>query len=101
MTPLIVPVATTAATTARAFAAAAPAVATAAPLLLRRPLASPAAAWAALRPASSALRMMSSSPDQSLFSLGELNHVAIAVPDLEKASAYYRDVLRADVSEPH
>ncbi|KAJ1553984.1 hypothetical protein HK405_006337, partial [Cladochytrium tenue] len=33
--------------------------------------------------------------------LGELNHVAIAVPDLEKASAYYRDVLRADVSEPH
>ncbi|XP_062499908.1 methylmalonyl-CoA epimerase, mitochondrial-like [Corticium candelabrum] len=31
--------------------------------------------------------------------LGRLNHVAIAVPDLEKASALYRDVLGADVSQ--
>ncbi|KAG7275088.1 hypothetical protein CRUP_004854 [Coryphaenoides rupestris] len=34
-----------------------------------------------------------------LWSLGRLNHVAIAVPDLEKATALYRDVLGARVSE--
>lgn len=32
--------------------------------------------------------------------IGNLNHVAIAVPDLEAASARYRDVLGAKVSEP-
>jgi methylmalonyl-CoA/ethylmalonyl-CoA epimerase len=32
--------------------------------------------------------------------LGRLNHVALAVPDLASASAYYRDVLGADVSDP-
>ena len=32
--------------------------------------------------------------------LGRLNHVAIAVPDLEAASAIYRDTLGADVSAP-
>ena len=32
--------------------------------------------------------------------IGRLNHVAIAVPDLEAASAMYRDVLGADVSAP-
>ena len=32
--------------------------------------------------------------------LGRLNHVAIAVPDLQKAMAMYRDVLGAKVSEP-
>ncbi len=31
--------------------------------------------------------------------LGRLNHVAIAVPDLEAARAHYRDVLGAEVSE--
>ena len=31
--------------------------------------------------------------------MGKLNHVAIAVPDLDKASAMYRDILGADVSE--
>uniref|UniRef100_A0A8C1Y0A8 Methylmalonyl-CoA epimerase, mitochondrial n=1 Tax=Cyprinus carpio TaxID=7962 RepID=A0A8C1Y0A8_CYPCA len=35
---------------------------------------------------------------QSLWKLGRLNHVAIAVPDLEKATALYRDVLGARVS---
>ncbi|KAI2662658.1 Methylmalonyl-CoA epimerase, mitochondrial [Labeo rohita] len=35
---------------------------------------------------------------QSLWKLGRLNHVAIAVPDLEKATALYRDVLGAQVS---
>ena len=32
--------------------------------------------------------------------IGKLNHVAIAVPDLEAASALYRDTLGADVSAP-
>ena len=31
--------------------------------------------------------------------IGRLNHVAIAVPDLEQAVAQYRDVLGATVSE--
>ena len=34
-----------------------------------------------------------------LWSLGRLNHVAIAVPDLEAATSMYRDVLGATVSE--
>jgi len=32
--------------------------------------------------------------------IGKLNHVAIATPDLEKATAIYRDVLGAKVSAP-
>ncbi|GEO82147.1 methylmalonyl-CoA epimerase [Pararhodospirillum oryzae] len=32
--------------------------------------------------------------------IGRLNHVAIAVPDLEAATATYRDTLGATVSEP-
>ena len=32
--------------------------------------------------------------------IGKLNHVAIAVPDLEKAAATYRDTLGAKVSAP-
>jgi methylmalonyl-CoA/ethylmalonyl-CoA epimerase len=32
--------------------------------------------------------------------LGRLNHIAIAVPDLEAASATYRDTLGAAVSQP-
>jgi methylmalonyl-CoA/ethylmalonyl-CoA epimerase len=32
--------------------------------------------------------------------IGKLNHVAIAVPDLAAASALYRNVLGANVSEP-
>lgn len=32
--------------------------------------------------------------------IGKLNHVAIAVPDLHKAAAQYRDVLGASVSAP-
>ena len=32
--------------------------------------------------------------------IGRLNHVAIAVPDLESASAMYKQTLGADVSEP-
>lgn len=33
--------------------------------------------------------------------IGRLNHVAIAVPDLERAIVQYRDVLGASVSAPH
>lgn len=32
--------------------------------------------------------------------IGRLNHVAIAVSNLEEASSLYRDILGADVSEP-
>ncbi|KAM4678398.1 methylmalonyl-CoA epimerase, mitochondrial isoform 2-T2 [Discoglossus pictus] len=35
----------------------------------------------------------------SLWKLGRLNHVAIAVPDLEKARSLYQNVLGAKVSE--
>ena len=37
-------------------------------------------------------------PSPKDWSLGRLNHVAIAVPDLDKAAALYRDVLGAKVS---
>lgn len=33
--------------------------------------------------------------------IGRLNHVAIAVPDLTSATALYRDIMGAEVSEPH
>ena len=33
--------------------------------------------------------------------IGKLNHIAIAVPDLAKAAALYKDTLGAKVSEPH
>ena len=32
--------------------------------------------------------------------IGKLNHIAIAVPDLAKAAAMYRDTLGANVSDP-
>jgi methylmalonyl-CoA/ethylmalonyl-CoA epimerase len=32
--------------------------------------------------------------------IGKLNHVALAVPNLEQAAAYYRDVLGGNVSAP-
>ena len=32
--------------------------------------------------------------------IGKLNHVAIAVPDLEKAASQYREILGAKVSSP-
>ncbi|XP_039709384.1 methylmalonyl-CoA epimerase, mitochondrial [Pteropus medius] len=35
-----------------------------------------------------------------VWNLGRLNHVAIAVPDLEKAKEFYKSVLGAQVSEP-
>ncbi|XP_041465635.1 methylmalonyl-CoA epimerase, mitochondrial-like [Lytechinus variegatus] len=46
-----------------------------------------------------ARRYQSQNSVSSLWKLGKLNHVAIAVPDLEKAASMYRDVLGATVSE--
>jgi len=37
---------------------------------------------------------------KKVWQLGKLNHVAIAVPDLEKATKLFRDVLGANVSDP-
>lgn len=50
----------------------------------------------------SPMRMMSAaaSPPASVWSLGKLNHVAIAVPNLEAATSLYRDMLGATVSPP-
>ncbi|NXB45599.1 MCEE protein, partial [Leucopsar rothschildi] len=51
------------------------------------------------------VRTLSSSKSSSqnipscLWKLGRLNHVAIAVPDLEKAQSLYKNVLGAQVSE--
>ena len=42
----------------------------------------------------------SASPPSTVWSLGRLNHVAIAVPNLEAATALYRDMLGASVSPP-
>ncbi len=43
------------------------------------------------------LGLFQSNVPNALWKLGKLNHVAIAVPNLEKASALYRDVLKANV----
>jgi len=40
------------------------------------------------------------SPPTSVWNLGKLNHVAIAVPNLEAATSLYRDMLGASVSAP-
>jgi len=55
-----------------------------------------------LRPAQTQItrQMSAASPPASVWSLGRLNHVAIAVPDLEQATALYRDMLGASVSQP-
>lgn len=39
------------------------------------------------------------SPSPKDWHLGRLNHVAIAVPDLDKAASLYRDILGAKVSD--
>jgi len=36
-----------------------------------------------------------------IWKLGKLNHVAIAVPDLNETALFYRDVLGAKISEKH
>ena len=41
-----------------------------------------------------------SSAGAAPWKLGKLNHVAIAVPSLQKSVELYRDVLKANVSEP-
>ncbi|KAM5291581.1 methylmalonyl-CoA epimerase, mitochondrial isoform 1-T1 [Glossophaga mutica] len=57
-----------------------------------------------LQAAAPEIRALSTLPSpprvaRAVWSLGRLNHVAIAVPDLEKARGFYRDVLGAQVSE--
>ncbi len=55
-----------------------------------------------LRPSISrplARRLLATAANPAL-ALGRLNHLAIAVPDLETSVALYRDVLGAQVSEP-
>lgn len=42
----------------------------------------------------------SAGASQLAVGVGKLNHVAIAVPDLEQATSLYRDVMGAKVSEP-
>ncbi|KAI9193386.1 Glyoxalase/Bleomycin resistance protein/Dihydroxybiphenyl dioxygenase [Polychytrium aggregatum] len=47
-----------------------------------------------------AARTFVSNPVSSkLWSLGALNHVAIAVPDIDKATTFYRDVMGGNCSE--
>ena len=52
------------------------------------------------RAAPSTLRSLSSaaSPPASVWSLGKLNHVAVAVPNLKAATSLYRDMFGATVS---
>jgi methylmalonyl-CoA/ethylmalonyl-CoA epimerase len=49
----------------------------------------------------SAVSAADKSVPKKVWKLGKLNHVAIAVPDLDKATAFYRDILGAQVSEKH
>ncbi len=44
--------------------------------------------------------MPNGDPRMEVAMIGRLNHVAIAVPDLERAIATYRDMLGASVSAP-
>uniref|UniRef100_A0A7S1KUR1 Methylmalonyl-CoA epimerase, mitochondrial n=1 Tax=Percolomonas cosmopolitus TaxID=63605 RepID=A0A7S1KUR1_9EUKA len=45
-------------------------------------------------------RTFSTNPSNKIFQLGKLNHVAIAVPNLQQAAAFYRDTLGASVTDP-
>lgn len=47
------------------------------------------------------LHQTAAASSSAVWKLGKINHVAIAVPDLDKATALYRDVLKAKVSEKH
>ena len=44
--------------------------------------------------------LSAASAPAGVWSLGKLNHVAIAVPNLEAATSLYRDMLGATVSAP-
>jgi len=54
--------------------------------------------FGALRCVSTVSARAFSSAPPSVWALGRLNHVAIAVPDLQAATSMYRDMLGADVS---
>ncbi|XP_028562463.2 methylmalonyl-CoA epimerase, mitochondrial isoform X1 [Podarcis muralis] len=68
---------------------------------LSRPLAAGLLNWLQKRaaPTVRTLADAASLAQKSLWKLGRLNHVAIAVPNLEKATSLYRDVLGAQVSK--
>jgi len=66
--------------------------------IFQRVIRTAATAMTATRPAALATYQRSSS--FSAWSLGRFNHVAIAVPDLQKSISLYRDVMGAKVSEP-
>ena len=68
-----------------------------------------AATLSLLVPQGASARLLASGPrlarrryssEPPLWRLGKLNHVAIAVPHLDKATELYRDVLGAKVSAP-
>ncbi|KAI8320063.1 methylmalonyl-CoA epimerase [Martensiomyces pterosporus] len=66
---------------------------------LRRRLTQPALA-ASLAPALRRTFVTESVKGSAAWKLGHLNHVAIAVPNMEQASSFWRDVMQADkVSE--
>ncbi|KAI8615963.1 methylmalonyl CoA epimerase [Chytriomyces sp. MP71] len=68
----------------------------------RLPCAAPRRVLAAsLAPASSQKRSFvnASAVPGKVWELGSLNHVAIACPDLDKAIAFYRDVLKGNCSD--
>eukprot|EP00187_Rhodella_violacea_P011156 CAMPEP_0174913936 /NCGR_PEP_ID=MMETSP0167-20121228/80579_1 /TAXON_ID=38298 /ORGANISM="Rhodella maculata, Strain CCMP736" /LENGTH=217 /DNA_ID=CAMNT_0016158679 /DNA_START=295 /DNA_END=948 /DNA_ORIENTATION=+ len=46
-------------------------------------------------------RHLGSAPTPPPFTLGKLHHVALAVPDLARASAFFADVLRAELAPAH
>eukprot|EP01087_Luapelamoeba_hula_P001086 TRINITY_DN10832_c0_g1_i1.p1 TRINITY_DN10832_c0_g1~~TRINITY_DN10832_c0_g1_i1.p1 ORF type:complete len:212 (+),score=47.39 TRINITY_DN10832_c0_g1_i1:58-693(+) len=50
--------------------------------------------------ASSSTHQATAAKASETLQVGKLNHVAIAVPDLEQATILYRDVMGAKVSEP-
>ena len=58
--------------------------------------------WPCLIRSTTLVRSLSAaaSPPTSVWNLGKLNHVAIAVPNLEAATSLYRDMLGASVSAP-
>ncbi|XP_072910167.1 methylmalonyl-CoA epimerase, mitochondrial [Hemitrygon akajei] len=46
------------------------------------------------------VRALSSGVRNSLWKLGRLSHIALAVPEMERARAFYREVLGGRVGEP-
>ncbi|XP_051836911.1 methylmalonyl-CoA epimerase, mitochondrial [Antechinus flavipes] len=58
-----------------------------------------AGAFYRLQTFTSTVRTLSQNVPETLWNLGRLNHVAIAVPDLTLARSFYKNILGAQVSE--